>query len=294
MAVPMQCLQRYGGCEIPGSPGSLRPVFAAYGAEWPWYADGSLPPLPGGLLGAGSGPAAVMPGGEGCGGFNSFSADTRVLLADGRSKPIGEVVEGDVVQAADPVTGEAGGREVTKVWVHEDTLVELALADGSRVTTTEDHPFWSGTDRRYERADDLTTGEVLVDPTGAGTPVDGLVPGSQREGVAYNLTVDDLSTYYVLAGDTPVLAHNCNGGVYVFIDKETGLPFVGQTNDFDRRLKGHARGGRRDNDDPVTCIEVCGDQNDREAVEAEIIDLLGGKEKLANTNNSPGLSRRGR
>jgi hypothetical protein len=78
---------------------------------------------------------------QGCDGFNSFSADTRVLLADGRSKPIGEITEGDVVAAADPTTGEAGARAVTQVWVHDDTLVELALADGSRLTTTEDHPF---------------------------------------------------------------------------------------------------------------------------------------------------------
>jgi hypothetical protein len=43
-----------------------------------------------------------------------------------------------------------------------------------------------------------------------GTPAAGLVPGSEHEGIAYNLTVADLHTYYVLAGDTPVLVHNCN------------------------------------------------------------------------------------
>lgn len=30
---------------------------------------------------------------------------------------------------------------------------------------------------------------------------------------AYNLTVDDLHTYYVLAGETPVLVHNSNCGI---------------------------------------------------------------------------------
>lgn len=30
------------------------------------------------------------------------------------------------------------------------------------------------------------------------------------EGQAYNLTVADLHTYYVLAGETPVLVHNCD------------------------------------------------------------------------------------
>jgi hypothetical protein len=30
----------------------------------------------------------------------------------------------------------------------------------------------------------------------------------------HNLTVADLHTYYVLAGGTPVLVHNCDGDVY--------------------------------------------------------------------------------
>ncbi|MEN3614291.1 hypothetical protein AAH979_32675 [Plantactinospora sp. ZYX-F-223] len=36
--------------------------------------------------------------------------------------------------------------------------------------------------------------------------------GCNRDlGAAYNLTVDDIHTYYVLAGTTPVLVHNCGG-----------------------------------------------------------------------------------
>jgi hypothetical protein len=97
-----------------------------------------------------------------------------------------------------------------------------------------------------------------------------------------------------MAGNAPVLVHNCNndGGVYVFTEKQTGLPYVGQTNNFDRRLAEHVRTGKRDPDDHVTCIHVCGGKNDREAVEAEIIKLLGGKDNLANKVNSPGLGRR--
>ncbi|MFX0593820.1 hypothetical protein [Melissospora conviva] len=30
--------------------------------------------------------------------------------------------------------------------------------------------------------------------------------------MAYNLTVEGIHTYYVLAGTTPVLVHNCNAG----------------------------------------------------------------------------------
>jgi hypothetical protein len=36
-----------------------------------------------------------------------------------------------------------------------------------------------------------------------------------RTSTAYNLTVADIHTYYVVAGSTPVLAHNCGGSVRV-------------------------------------------------------------------------------
>jgi hypothetical protein len=39
--------------------------------------------------------------------------------------------------------------------------------------------------------------------------VEELSLGSLMRGKAYNLTVADINTYYVLAGTTPVLVHNC-------------------------------------------------------------------------------------
>nr|WP_238323901.1 GIY-YIG nuclease family protein [Salinispora pacifica] len=114
------------------------------------------------------------------------------------------------------------------------------------------------------------------------------------QGRPHNLTVDGRHTYYVLAGNTPVLVHNCGNdqGVYIFQDKKAGLPYVGQAASFQDRLGKHARRGRRDPDGHVICIHVCGSQAKREAVEADVIELLGGKERLANEKNSPGLKRR--
>jgi len=70
----------------------------------------------------------------------SFSGETQVLVADGTTKPISEVRVGDWVLAEDPETGERGARQVTHLWVHEDTIIDLEL-DGHDVATTEDHPF---------------------------------------------------------------------------------------------------------------------------------------------------------
>jgi hypothetical protein len=75
----------------------------------------------------------------------SFSAETEVVMADGTTKPISEVEVGDWVVAEDPETGERGVREVTRLWVHQDTIVDLEI-DGHDVATTEDHPFWNHTD----------------------------------------------------------------------------------------------------------------------------------------------------
>jgi RHS repeat-associated protein len=141
--------------------------------------------------------------------YNSFSGDTKVLMADGTTKPIKDIKPGDLVFATDPVTGVEGAREVTHVWVHQDQLVDLKLEGGRRITTTEDHPFWNDTDRAWQDADDIGAGDQLrsLDPAIRVAAV-GLDRLSLRAGQAHNLTVDDIHTYYVLADTTPVLVHN--------------------------------------------------------------------------------------
>ncbi|AGZ46087.1 polymorphic toxin-type HINT domain-containing protein [Actinoplanes friuliensis] len=168
--------------------------------------DGSMHPI---------GPMA-RPGGKGqsggikigkAGGCKSFSGDTQVLLKDGSSKAFKYLRPGDEVLSTDPVTGEQGGREIEKVWVHDDDLFVLTI-DGRRLVTTEDHPFWNATAGRWERADELGAGDRLRTSSGAGATVDGLDLDDHRYAAAYNLTVKDLHTYYVLADGVAVLVHN--------------------------------------------------------------------------------------
>lgn len=142
----------------------------------------------------------------------SFTGDTQVLMADGTHKPIAKVEVGDQVIAADPETGEQGPHTVLAVWAHQDTVVDLQLEDGSKVTTTENHPFYNLTDRAWERADQLEPGSRLSTTSGRVVRIVGLHPGTRPAMTAYNLTVANLHTYFVLAGNTPVLVHNdCNG-----------------------------------------------------------------------------------
>ncbi|MCU7724010.1 polymorphic toxin-type HINT domain-containing protein [Actinoplanes sp. KI2] len=143
-------------------------------------------------------------------GRKSFSGDTPVLMADGNHKKFKNVRLGDKVIATDPETGAQGPREVTAIFVHHDDLYTLVI-DGKPLTTTEDHPFWNVTDHRWERADQLTIGDRLLSPDGSTARVDGFTFATHHVADAYNLTVDDLHTYYVLAGTVPVLVHNDDG-----------------------------------------------------------------------------------
>ncbi|MFI0791492.1 polymorphic toxin-type HINT domain-containing protein [Micromonospora rubida] len=158
-------------------------------------------------------PGATVPTGTGIrpawqqGSPCSFDGATGVLMADGSTKPIKDIKVGDEVIATDPVTGEQGPRVVTHLWVHEDEMVALTV-NGKVLTTTEDHPFWNATDQQWQRADELDPGDLLRTPTGEGKPVDAPATGSPKRGTAYNLSVEGLHTYYVIAGNTPVLVHN--------------------------------------------------------------------------------------
>jgi hypothetical protein len=137
----------------------------------------------------------------------SFSPSTTVVLADGTTRPIADVRVGDRVLAADPVTGDRGVRTVTRVWRHEDILVDLETSDGV-VSTTEDHPFWNATDRQWQPAIALDPGDRLLTATGTMLTVGGLDLTTADAGVAYNLTVADLHTYYVGIGAHTALVHN--------------------------------------------------------------------------------------
>lgn len=137
--------------------------------------------------------------------FCSFAADTRVAMADGSTKPINAVRVGDEVLATDPETGKTSARKVTHLWVHDDTVVDL---DGQLITTTEDHPFWNATDQQWQPPRALDPGDLLLTPGGATVPINGLQWISAHMELAFNLTVADIHTYYVLAGTTPVLVHN--------------------------------------------------------------------------------------
>jgi hypothetical protein len=143
---------------------------------------------------------------------HSFAPDTLVLSGDGSTVAIADVRVGDTVAATDPETGETFVRHVTVLHAHEDAnLADITvITSNGNVTlaTTDTHPFWENTSQRWINAGDLKPGNALQNDAGEPVVVQEVRrnPGHR---VMYDLTVDFTHTYYVIAGTTPVLVHNC-------------------------------------------------------------------------------------
>ncbi|MFF7159271.1 RHS repeat-associated core domain-containing protein [Streptomyces sp. NPDC008139] len=166
---------------------------------------------------------------------HSFTGNTPVLEAGGATVRIAKVRVGDVVMSTDPQTGETSAHVVQRVirttTDHDFTALTIApskpasaaaaksAAGAPRkitaavLTTTWHHPFWNVTTSQWTDASHLTPGTRLREADGT-TAVVTAVRNYHTTAVTYDLTVANLHSYYVLAGATPVLVHNCDGSVF--------------------------------------------------------------------------------
>ncbi|MFE7328158.1 polymorphic toxin-type HINT domain-containing protein [Streptomyces sp. NPDC057565] len=148
---------------------------------------------------------------------NSFVPGTKVAMADGSQKNIEDLKVGEYVLASDPETGDLQARQITDTIVGDGLkhLVTLTVdpdgkngkAKPSKLTATANHPFWLPDFGKWVDASELEPGTWLQ--TAAGTWVQvTAVDEAHRTQRVYNLTVDGVHTYYVLAGQSAVLVHN--------------------------------------------------------------------------------------
>ncbi|PSM40217.1 hypothetical protein C6Y14_26205 [Streptomyces dioscori] len=170
---------------------------------------------------------------------NSFTPNTRVKMADGRTKAIKKVRIGDKVLAKDPKTGVVEAKLVTAEIKGKGAkkLVKVTIdVDGKKgaktasVTATDNHPFWVPQLDEWIDATDLKTGQWLESGSGTRIQIAGVKRWTQAAAV-HNLTVADVHTYYVLADATPVLVHNCGDAGYadVYLDMEQGHASIAVT-----------------------------------------------------------------
>ena len=107
-------------------------------------------------------------------------------------------------------------KPVTQLHDNRDTdLTDVRVAVGGRSSilhTTAHHPFWDESTGQWTDASALHAGDLLRTSDGHTAKV---IDTHRFAGARQmrDLTVADIHTYYVLAGTTPVLVHNCGGAL---------------------------------------------------------------------------------
>jgi RHS repeat-associated protein len=151
---------------------------------------------------------------------HSFPPGTRVLMADGSSKPIEQVSLGDTVRTTDPATNRVESHKVVGTWAHDDEFARTEVTvdtDGpaglatASLTATDWHPVWEPNLGAWVPIGNLQAGSWLQ--TSAGTWVQvTAVRHYTGTGTVHDLTVDGVHTYHVVAGGVAALVHNCGAG----------------------------------------------------------------------------------
>jgi hypothetical protein len=142
-------------------------------------------------------------------------------MADGSTKPIENVKVGDKVLSTDPETGKTQAQPVLATITGTDTkhLIQITVTTphhkGKKsgvVIATDNHPFWTEHPGQWTQAGQLKPGIWLRISAGTYVQITAIKTWTQHQTV-HNLTINQLHTYYVQAGATPVLVHNCGGAV---------------------------------------------------------------------------------
>jgi len=135
--------------------------------------------------------------------FCSFTPDTPVLTINGLL-PIGGLTVGTLVWAWDEATQTTGWYTITDTWGHADPVLVDLMIDGDPITTTPEHPFFTG-ERGWVAASDLRLGDAIRSAAESWGAVERIVLRHQTQ-VMYNLTVATAHTFFV--GEGQWLVHN--------------------------------------------------------------------------------------
>ncbi|MGY4739891.1 polymorphic toxin-type HINT domain-containing protein [Streptomyces sp. ATMOS53] len=159
---------------------------------------------------------------------HSFLPATKVLMADGHEKQIKDIKAGDKVRATDPETGQSQSRTVEKLittkYDRDFATITIRDTDGgkpSKIVATVTHPFWVESKGEWVDAGHLKPGMRLHTASGLAVAISS-VKIWHEEHLTHDLTVSVTHTYYVLAGATPLLVHNCGGTATVRWDPDMG------------------------------------------------------------------------
>ncbi len=144
----------------------------------------------------------VVGGGGIMTGSFCFTADVEVLLADGTTKRIADVVVGDQLVSYDFHTQQQVTTTVDGTISHEvDSYLRI-----NDLEVTSEHPFAVGPDQ-WLRAGDLKLGDKVIDQNGGWTTIQRIEEVNETVDV-YTISVDGPENYYVTDGSSTYLVHN--------------------------------------------------------------------------------------
>ena len=139
------------------------------------------------------------------------------------------------MKSTDPVLGALTTQTVTATIKGHGTkhLVRVTLANGKSITATAGHPIWLPKEHRWAKASELRSGDWLQTSAGTYVQVTAVKAWTQTATVN-NLTVSTTHTYYVLAGASAVLVHNCDKEIsdVALGTSDNGLEEFANTNNY--------------------------------------------------------------
>jgi hypothetical protein len=171
-------------------------------------------------------------------------------MADWSTKRIIQIKIGDRVASAVPGGDKNENHVVENVILTKDDrdFVDLKIASPvqggvpqktAHLTTTYHHPFYDITQAAFVDASELKVGDQLQQADGKPAVVES-VRLYHATAITYNLTISGLHTYYVLAGDAPVLVHNSNCNSLTRAQADDVAEYLGYTKTNKRSAGGAA------------------------------------------------------
>lgn len=132
-----------------------------------------------------------------------FLSGTKVLLANGETKEIQNILPGDVVASYDLNTGKKGWEVVTQLLTHKDTDGGYLVINND-LKVTNNHRVWSPNKIAWVRVDSLKTGDSLLNSNGQNVKIDSIEKVAGVNTV-YNISLPGPSHTYFANG---YLVHN--------------------------------------------------------------------------------------
>ncbi|MER7165693.1 ricin-type beta-trefoil lectin domain protein, partial [Micromonospora sp. NPDC000207] len=175
-----------------------------------------------------AGNAAEVATGGSC-NSSSFIPGTKVLIADGTTKPIEDLKPGDKVLATDPTSGDTTVETVTAAITSTGTkhLVKIAIdtdgdqgTDQAEIVATDNHPFWVPDLDQWTDAKELKAGQGLRTSAGTHVQITAIHRYATQWATVHNLTIANTHTYYVAVGERSALVGNCGGSIRVSVSAQ--------------------------------------------------------------------------